>query len=167
MSNDDLKSHVETVHAYVRVLPSTLDLKVSIFATAITQALMFALRLYSDHHATATASKVGGCDSSDALLISGAVALCVAVAFSLVSLRARMHGSAGGLVSVVGLASRTEAELVAALRGATPDDLLDNEIRHSHELAGITMLKTRWFHRAAILGLLGIALVTAGVFVQR
>ena len=156
-----LSGFAESAHAYLRPLPSALDMKVSIFAATIAAALIFSLNLLSDPERAPTGQ------ISEILLVVGSVALVTSLCLAIMSLVARMQGDTKHIFSVISFAARKSAEeTIEELRTKSPDDLTQNQLRHCHELAQIAMRKSSWFNFAAAAGIAGTILVALGAAIS-
>jgi hypothetical protein len=158
--NAPLREYAESVHSYARAIPSAIDTKVAVFAAALVGTLIFGLDQFADREPDA---KV---DREYWFLAVGSIMIVVALALSIGSLLARMKGSTHYLFSVVALAARSDADsVVGELKNLSPEQLIENQLRHCYELAQISVVKTRLFNAAAYVGLIGLVLVAIGVLV--
>lgn len=158
-TSDSLRRYSEAVHSYMRALPPALDVKVSIFSTAMTGALIFALKSFSDRRVAGPPNAPFAC--VDMLLIFGIAALVIGVGLSFLSMRPRMTGAADGLFSVVGFAAQSSGQtMFDELKRRTSEQLIEQQLMHCHELALITRAKAKWFQSASIFGWIGVASVS-------
>ena len=158
-NSESLRKYSEAVHTYMRALPPALDVKISIFSTAMTGALIFALKIFSDRRAAGLPN--APFSPNDIFLMFGIAALVIGIGLSFLSMRPRMSGAAQGLFSVVGFAARPDGKsLFDELKQKTWEQLIEQQLLHCHELALIAKAKAQWFQSAYIFGWIGVVLIS-------